>query len=382
MFLDALSKLGTATVNIPLAQIQDPAQQLIANLGVSVPGQAMPYLTKMGLFDHKVAENLSKGLFEVSGKTLTGHWMDATGPFINRFPEGVPVGWHRIAGHNFLTDSVRTIQDKNLSFVDFHKHLATDIVTSNGLPIFPESMIRGLADMLGVSVGKVMPWVSFNILDIGASGISVWHAGANVISLVHGTAHWGIPYALNTLGLGGVEVTSGLISQNPILIGAGAVDIACGTITAYKYYTQPFLFGVPVTELLGHAAVGVGLAGIVGCLEVFLRRHSLPQCERLKILSERIGTGGVLSAMSAIGAPVSITAALGITGFKLARTSSEQSNNLVQAIPVTGQLSREIDQYLIEQYIGRDQYEYLEDEYLGKPKGTLDEHIKKSIRAW
>ena len=379
MFLDALSKIGAATVSIPIAQIQDPTNHLVAHLGVSVPGQSIPYLGKLGLFDHKVAESLSKGLFESSGKTLTGHWMDATGPFIDRFPEGVPVGMHRIAGHNFLTDAIRTIPEKDLSFLDFHKHLATDVVTRAGLPVLPESVIRGLADALGVSASKIMPWVSFNILDLAASGVSVWHAGSNVISLVHGVAHWGVPYALDTLGVGGIEMASGFALQNPILIGAGAVDIACGTVTAYKYYTQPFLFGVPVTELLGHAALGAGLAGLVGCLEVFLKRHSLSNGDKMRILSERIGTGGVLSAMSVIGAPLSITAALGITGFKLAKSASEQSNVRVKAVPVTGQLSSQIDEYLIEQHIGRGTFDRLAEEYLATPEGTLNDHLNKSL---
>ena len=83
--------------------------------------------------------------------------------------------------------------------------------------------------------------------------------------------------------------------------------------------------------------------------------------------------------MSVIGAPLSITAALGITGFKLAKSASEQSNVRVKAVPVTGQLSSQIDEYLIEQHIGRGTFDHLAEEYLATPGGTLNDHLNKSL---
>jgi len=218
--------------------------------------------------------------------------MDATGPFKSLYPEGVSVGWHRMQGHHFVTDGIRAFENSNLSAIDFYNHLATDVVTKNGLPILPESFVRSLASTLEVTPTQIMPWVSMNILDIGASMFAVTHTASNVTSIVYGTTKWGLGYAANTFGVGTLEVATGIATHNPIIIGSGAVDIACGSVTAYNYYTQPFFCGVPVGDILSSSLVGASFATVLAGVEVMVTRKKKKMAAQLSMLAERIGTAG------------------------------------------------------------------------------------------
>jgi len=347
IFLDAIAHLGSATINIPIAYLANPGLNLYSTVGIAIPAVSTSHLAKIGLFDHKVAEKITKGLLESAGSTLTGQWMDQ-----GRYFPGVASPWHRMYRHHFLTDAVKVWQDPNLSVVDFYKHLATDVVTKNGLPILPEETIRSLANVLGITPTKIMPWVSFNILDIGASVTAVAHSGSNLISVIGGSAEWSLGYAANTFGVGAAKIVSGIFSENPVILASGAVDIACGTITAYDYYTQPFICGVPVSEILNHAALGASFGSIIALAEIFLTRKSTSKLEKLKIISEKVGTSTVLSSMSAISVPLGITTSFGLIGVQLARQASEKTNDSVRAIPIQAGVAEKIDRIIAEKHIG------------------------------
>jgi len=353
VLLDSLSKIGTSTISIPIATLQDHTGNIIS-IGVGVTDSAAPSLSEAGLFPHDIAEKISKSIFESSGKTLTGHWMDATGQFKSTFPKGVSVGWHRIHGHHFITDGIRAFKDPNLSVIDFYKHLATDVVTKNGLPLLSESVVRNLALILGISPTKVMPWVSMNFLEIGGSVLAFCHAGSNVTSIIYDTAEWSSGYAIDTIGIGATEVVSGVFTKNPILIGSGTVDVACGTVTSYDYYTQPFFCGVPVSDILSSSMMGVCFATVIAGLELLLTRNSITDTKKIPLLVERIGTSGFISGLSAIAVPLSVTTSFGLLGFKLAKTTSQDTNEYINAIPITGEMSKEIDEYIAMHYIGQE----------------------------
>jgi hypothetical protein len=353
MFLDAISKFGTATISIPIATLGDSAGGIISSIGIGIPAASAPHLAKIGLFDHKSAEVISKKLFESTGATLTGQWMDGATEFKHLFPQGVQGGWHRIHGHHFLTDAVTAYKDPKLSVIDFYKHLGTDVVTKNGIPILPEAAVRSLADILGVTANKLMPWVSFNILDFGATALAVTHAGSNVTSIFTGTAEWGVGYAIDTFGVGAIEIGSGIVSHNPFLIGSGAADIACGAYTAHEYYSQPFFAGVPVTDLLSSSAVGASVAAVFASIEIFLGEKDQSLAKHLMLMGERVSTGGMLSALSTISSPLGITTSFGMTGFKLAKNASKKSNDIVRALPMTGALSEQLDQFIVQKYVGQ-----------------------------
>lgn len=354
MFFDALSKIGAATVSIPIAALSSQTDNIAATIGVGLPATVLPHLERAG-FSHAASENLSKALFESSGKTLTGHWMDATGNFRHLYPDNVSVGFHRIHGHHFLTDGLTTLKDPNLSFIDFTRHLATDVVTKNGLPLLPESAVRAIASALSISPTQVMPWVSMNLLDIGGSVLAVGHTATNVTTIVNGSAQWGLGYAGGTFGVGALKMSGGLVTHNPILLGAGAVDVGCGVVTAYDYYSQPFFCGVPVSDLLRASAIGGGIAAALGVLELSLSRTKRSRSEKLALMGERVGSSGVLSAMSLISQPLSLTAGFGLTGFRMARAASESANSYIAVMPISGCLGEEIDEFIFRSYLAPEQ---------------------------
>jgi hypothetical protein len=354
MFLEAISSLGSATINIPIAQLADSHSNIFSTIGISIPAVSTSKLASIGLFDHSVAENISKNIFESAGKTLTGHWMDCTGPYSGSYPQGVAVGWHRMANHHFLTDAFQVFKEPNLNVIDFYKHLATDVVTKNGIPMLPEGTVRALSRLLGVTPSKIMPWISLNCLDLGSGLFAVGHAGSNVASIMGGSAEWGLGYALNTFGVGGLEIAAGMQTYNPILVGSGAVDIACGTITAHNYYSQPFLCGVPVSDILNTAAVGVSFGAVLSLIEIFVNRENTTKLEKVKTFAERVSKSALLSSMSAISVPLSITTSFGLVGFSLAKKAAESNNGYIGAMAVRGGLSDEIDSYIADKYIGKE----------------------------
>jgi len=364
MFLDAISKIGTSTISIPISMLIDNTGQIISSIGVAIPAASASQLTKIGLFDHSVAESLVKSILESSGQTFTGRWMDATGPFKGLYPAGVQVGWHRIHGHHFITDAITAFNNPALSVVDFYKHLATDVVTTNGLPLLPEAAIRGIADILNISVNKVMPWLSLNILDIGSSIFAISHASSNVLSVFSGSSQWGVGYCLDTFGVGCVELAAGFASSNPLLVASGSVDVACGTVAAYQYYSQPFFCGIPVSELLQSTIIGSGLATILASVEIYKNRDIYSLKQKLAFIAERVSTGGMLSCLSAISIPLSITTAFGIIGCKLAVKTANNTDKYIEAIPTNGHLASKIDEYFVERYVGKERFfrmtQYLE----------------------
>ncbi|PZO53320.1 MAG: hypothetical protein DCF15_12845 [Phormidesmis priestleyi] len=351
MFLEAISNFGSATINIPLALLVDSSHTVFSTIGVAIPAVSAPHLASIGLFNHKAAEQVSKSIFESAGKTLTGHWIDCTGPYQSLYPQDVSVGWHRIRNHHFLTDALKVFQNPDLSVVDFYKHLGTDIVTKNGLPILPEECVRNLASLLGTTPTKIAPWISFNVLDTGASILAVSHTGSNIVSVMSGTAQWGVGYATNTFGVGVLKIAAGMPTHNPILIGCGAADIACGAVTAHQYYSQPFFCGVPVAEILQSATIGASLGAVLGLAEVLFSKEPKTNITKLQLLGQRISTSTLLSSMSAISVPLGITTSFALTGFSLAKHASDSVNQSVKAIPIKAGLAHEIDQFIANKYV-------------------------------
>lgn len=352
LFSNALLEMMSTTLSIPIVNLISKEQGLHITIGLGLPISVLPRLEKIGLFEHKLAEKIAKSVFETSGKTLTGHWMDATGIFSHNYPKNISVGWHRIQNHHFITDSLKTLVEPDLSIVDFWKHMATDVVTKNGLPILPECFVRTISDVLGISASKLMPWMSLNILDLSSSVFSISHAGANLISILNGVAQWNVKYALNTIGVGGLEIFSGLTTKNPILIGSGCVDIGCGIATAYKYYSQPFFCGVPIASLIDAVLIGGALGSVIGALDFYFNKIDTTKEKSYKLL-ETIGTSAFMSSLSAISSPLSITVGMGISGFKLAKKWSEHTNNSISALPVTSEFSSNLDEFIAYQNIGK-----------------------------
>lgn len=335
-------------ITIPISVLTDSTHTLTTTIGVGVPASAISHLNKIGLFNHTVAEKLSKIILEPHGPTLTSHWMDAVKEYSHLYPKGVQLGYHRVMhGHHFVTDFFRTLSNKNLSCIDFCKHLGTDIVTKNGLPLLPSSTIKSLSDILGISVSKIAPWVSFNILDCMSSIVAIGHAGSNVVDIVTGTAQWSSGYCINTFGVGALELISGCYTSNPVLIGAGATDIVCGTITACTYYSQPFFCGVPVNELLQSSCIGSAISLILTGTELVINRKKYTPSSAIKEISKRVAISGLLSSLSIISTPLAITAAAGFTGYKIIKNMSNNEEYYLKSIDSTSEFAKNLNQYFL-----------------------------------
>lgn len=372
MFEGCLTRIHSGMVTIPLAQMADDAQNITMAVGVGVPIYEIPRLggenmIKDHLFDFKKVEQFAKSILEPHGPTLTGQWMDAVGPFKHLYPQGIAKGWHRTMHGHFIGDVLTVMKDPRLSCVDFFAHLGTDVVTKNGLPILPSSISEKIVALLntyypslGMTATKLSFWVNLNILDAAASILAVAHAASSVIDVVTGSAQWGAGYAINTFGVGACEIASGVASKNPILVGSGCVDIVCGTATAYDYYSQPFLCGVPVVDILQSSTLGACVATLLTGIELYTQRGKISSWESVKTLAKRITQGGLMSALSVISAPVAITTAIGISGAKLAVQQVNDLETSIRAMPLTGAFARHVNDYVIDAYIGRDKYKSME----------------------
>lgn len=350
-FNDLLITAGSSIITLPLATFADETKSVIGSIGIGVPDSVIPHLGKLGLFSHSAAEKVAKALLEPNGPTVTSRWMDAVGEYSDLFPKGIQVGHHRaLHGHHFITDFFRTLSDKDLSCIDFIRHLGTDIVTKNGLPLLPASTIQSISDVLGISVSKIAPWVSFNLLDCFSSIMAIGHAGSNVVDIIAGTAEWSTGYALNAFGVGSLELISGYYTCNPILMASGATDVACGAVTACEYYTQPFFCGVPLEDILQSSTIGASVSLLLTGIELVINRKRYTPTEKIKTLSSRIAMSGLLSGLSVISAPLAITAAAGFAGFKLAKASTKRDEAYLKAIPLTGNFSKKIDDMILSKY--------------------------------
>ncbi len=369
MFEGCLTRIHSGMATIPLVQMADSAQNITMSVGVGVPIHEIPRLggenmIKDNLFDFKKVERFAKSILEPNGPTLTGQWMDAVGPFKHLYPQGIAKGCHRTMHGHFIGDALTVMKDPRLSCVDFFRHLGTDIVTKNGLPILPSCISEKIVTLLNLydpalnmTLTKLSPWVNLNILDAGASILAVGHAGSSVIDIITGSAEWGAGYAINTFGVGACDIATGVATQNPILIGAGAVDIVCGTVTAYDYYSQPFLCGVPVVNILQSSTLGACVAALLTGIELYTQRGKISSWESVKTLAKRITQGGLMSALSVISAPVAITTAIGISGAKLAVQQVNDLETSIRAMPLTGAFARHVNDHLVDIYIGREEYE-------------------------
>ena len=340
LMLHAFANITSSTMSIPIAAFMNHSETVLMQVGVSIPSiLGIQSLDKLGIYDYKLMEKVAKRCFEPT-PTLTAKWMDATGPFRDLYPSGVQGQYHRTMHGHSLDNIITVFNNPDLNIIDFGNHLVTDVVTRNGIPLpFSKEIIETISKVTGVSPTKIAPWVSMNLLDIGASVLSVWNAGKNVTAVHKGTAQWGFSYGLKTIGVGALEIASGIGTENPIMVGAGAVNITCGFTTAYRYYTQPKIFGVPIKTVFSSAASGAALSSIFTGVEIYLRRNELSTSEKYKILAKNAFESGFFAALGAVSMPVSITASAGYSLLQASIREAEKTNNDISNMPIRSDFS-------------------------------------------
>lgn len=351
IMLQAFANITSSTMSIPIATFMNHNETVLMQVGVSIPSiLGIQNLDKLGIYDYKFMEKVAKSCCEPT-PTLTAKWMDATGPFKDLFPSGVQGQWHRTMHGHSLDNVVTVFNNPDLKIVDFFNHLVTDVVTKNGIPLpFSKEIIETVSKATGVSPSKIAPWVSMNLLDIGASALSVWNAGKNVMAVYRGKAQWGFSYGLKTIGVGALEIAGGIGSENPIMVGTGAVNISCGVTTAYRYYTQPKIFGVPIKTVFSSAAWGMALSSMFTGVEIYLRRNELSTSEKYKMLAKSALEGGFFAALGAVSMPVSITASAGYSLLQASMREAEKTNDYIRKMPIRSDFSDKWLDNIVEGY--------------------------------
>lgn len=354
--LQAFANITSSTMSIPIATFMNHNETVLMQVGVSIPSiLGIQNLDKLGVYDYKLMEKVAKSCFEPT-PTLTAKWMDGTGPYKDLFPSGVQGQYHRTMHGHSLDNIITVFKNPDLNIIDFGNHLVTDVVTKNGIPLpFSREIIETVSEVTGVSPTKIAPWVSMNLLDIGASALSVWNAGKNVTAVYKGTAQWGFSYGLKTIGVGALEIASGIGSENPILVGTGAVNITCGVTTAYRYYTQPKIFGVPIKTVFSSAVWGMALSSIFTGVEIYLRRNELSTSEKYKMLAKSALEGGFFAALGAVSMPVSITASAGYSLLQASIREVEKTNDYIRNMPIRSDFSDQWSESIIEEYNNAEQ---------------------------
>jgi hypothetical protein len=247
----------------------------------------------------------------------TEHWMDAVGR--DQF-------FHRWKGHHIFSDGWTVLRDHDKSVPDFLAGLSKDVITIQGIPLLSDSAVTFLSNILGVPVHDIMPWVLKNAFDLTIGVLAIGETGYDLFLAFTGQMEWGLRTAFFTFGTGTAELAFGVGTKNPLLVMAGIGEYGAGIKCAWDYYTQPFFFGVPLSELL--AGMGVGAAAGLTCSLVtmaFTWSKTTPQ-QKLLIGARSTAVGAVLGFLSAISPWVSIPVGLGWSFGSLAVKLANQRN--------------------------------------------------------
>ena len=244
----------------------------------------------------------------------TDHWMDQAGR--DQF-------FHRWKGHHILADGWKVLNDSKLSSWDFAKHLSLDVITVSGLPALSSSGINSLSETLGVSLGKLIPWVSQNIFDVSLGAVASGQSLSHLYMAITGHLEWGTRTAIMTFGGGLGEITYGLHTSNPVLCLAGSGEIASGMISMYDYYSQPFVLGVPLTKLLAGLGCGFASGLICSAVTLGLSWNSTTPGQKAKTAARALSVGTVIGGLAAVSpwlsGPASAGWTLGSLAVQLAR---------------------------------------------------------------
>jgi len=170
----------------------------------------------------------------------------------------------------------------------------TDFPTKAGIPIpgFSES---GLGQYL-INLGIPKGYLSLNLLDTGLGILSIADGTSNLFSAFSGNLEWGAGTFFNTYAKGGIEITLGISTENPLLILGGAENIIAGTKSLYDYSETPYILGIPVQTML--TSLGTGF--LFGSVISFLFSKGKPIPERLKQSLTDGTKNGIFSGLFAV----------------------------------------------------------------------------------
>lgn len=255
-------------------------------------------------------------------KTPTDYWMDV----VNGVVRG-PL--HRWQHHHFIIDAIKVARDENLSLIDFYKHLGLDFITKTGIPLLPDTFLQWAHDTLDIPLDMLKEWTLLNVVDVGIGIISVHGGISNLILAINGELPWGAKTIILTIGRGVLETTSGVATQNPVLVAGGLTNIASGLVSAWEYYSQPFILGVPLEEVFQGIFESLGVAGAFTALQIlFSWKVDAAQ------ITERLLYGTTIGALATIGAGLSLPSGLTYSAGKLSFKMARADNRILREFPI------------------------------------------------
>lgn len=168
------------------------------------------------------------------------------------------VGHRFKAGHDLLLDVPKTFKlyGPKAGFHQMGHILLTDFPTKHGIPI-PGFSKSGLGQLL-YEHGIKMSSMCINLVDATAGILCLGEGTKDLVSAISGNMGMDFKTFLDTYVEGSVELTSGILGHNPMLVVSGSENIAAGIIATWKeitYTVNPSEFFCPaiVSIIVGYA---------------------------------------------------------------------------------------------------------------------------------
>ena len=243
--------------------------------------------------------------------------------------------YHRWRGHHIFSDGHKAFASSKYSAWDFSKHISLDVITKHGVPLLPTSSIQFLSDTMGISVSKLMPWVSANAFDLTVGVLAVSGSAHDLVLAFTGQLPWGFKTAIFTFGLGGMEVGTGLASHQPLLVLAGGGEVGAGAMSMWKYYSQPVVAGIPVSKLLAGLGFGLGSGLLCSAISLGISWNTTTTEEKITNSLRTTTAATIIGGLSAITPCLSIPVSLGWSFGSLAVSLANDQKRRLQRHPLS-----------------------------------------------
>ena len=238
----------------------------------------------------------------------TGAWMDALkGPN------------HRIfSGHHLIEDGYKVIKAPDLKFGEFLHHLGMDFLSVKGVPVVPRFMIEALAKT-GLSESYLSSLCSLNVSQVLTGGISFICSGADVLMVLadaipHTFAAAGLHFALGCL-----DLASGLMFPNILVVGASVGEFFTSAVTLYRAVTDPVIpvLGVPGSVFYPALFQSMIMGGILGGGLSLLTGNSLGEAVKASASSSLSAAAATFTSFAS--GTFLVSAAAGVATFFVAK---------------------------------------------------------------
>lgn len=151
------------------------------------------------------------------------------------------------AGHDLLIDIPKTVMNQGVSEgVKQTGHiLLTDFPTKAGIPI-PGLSSSGLGNFLVETCKIPKGYLCLNIMDTAVGIFAMTEGTFDIFNVISGQLRMSPQLFLDTFIEGTAEIVGGVYCENPLLLIAGAENLAAGLISTFHTITKPLWYISPV----------------------------------------------------------------------------------------------------------------------------------------